>query len=149
MGVQPKKPGELLQDLRFLRFVDPEDATKLVQIALVDTGTTTADGTKIYSLGVGSSSGPVPAMPSTILPNAPIAVTAVAAALPANPLVNGAVLRAPNSNVASIWIGGDGTVAVNNGYELPPGESLPVVATDLSKFFIIGNALDKLHWIGG
>lgn len=128
---------------------NPDNPDEVIQIGLTDSGLVTAKGEKIFALMIAGAGGPNPAMPSTIPQNPPIAVTIVAAALPDNALVSGAVLKAPRTNVAGVWIGGDNTVAVNNGFELTPGEMIPVAAINLNKFWIIGNAADLLQWIGG
>jgi hypothetical protein len=133
-----------------IRFQHPTDSTKVIQLELANTGAVDPiDSTEIWRLTTGSSGGPSPALPTSIPPNPPVAVTATAEALPDIPLVSGAVLKGPSTNVDSIWIGGDDTVDVDNGYELEPGEFIPVAATNLSKFFIIGTAGDVLQWIGG
>ena len=49
----PQNPGDLQQqNLKYLRFADPEDPTKIIQVALVDTGLTTGDAIPIYALRV-------------------------------------------------------------------------------------------------
>jgi len=54
--VGPQKPGDLdKQNLKWLRFVDPEDPTNIIQLALTDTGAVTADGVPIYALTVDPS----------------------------------------------------------------------------------------------
>ncbi len=132
-----------------MKIQNPDDLNEVLQIALFDTGLLTAKTERKFGLVTGSAGGPTPALPATIPPNPPVAVTATAAALPANVLVSGAVLKAPSANIASVWIGGDNSVAVNNGFELEPGEMIPVAAINLDKFWIIGNAADFLQWIGG
>ena len=145
---RPTKPSD--PRIKEIRFQHPTDPTKVIQLELANTGTVDAlDGTEIWRLATGSSGGPSPALPTVIPPNPIISVTAVAAALPNVPLVAGMVLKAPSTNVASVWIGGDATVAVNNGFELEAGEMVAITATNLNKFFIIGNAADKLQRIGG
>ena len=125
-----------------MKVQNPDDLTEVIQIGLFDTGLTTVATERKFGIITGSAGGPTPALPSTIPPNAPVAVTAAAAALPTNTLVNGAILRAPSGNIASVWVGGDATVAVNNGLEIPPGEGVPVPATNLNEFFRIANAAD-------
>lgn len=50
MGKAPLKPGDLqLQNLKYLRFVDPEDTEAIIQLALVDTGSVTGDGIPIHA----------------------------------------------------------------------------------------------------
>jgi len=53
--VPPNKPSEFNQI--YLRYIDPSDPTKLMAIALVDTGTLAPDGVKIYALGTASAGG--------------------------------------------------------------------------------------------
>lgn len=48
----PIKPGQLKNQV-YLRFPDPQDDTKVVQLALVDTGLAAPDTIPIYALGVG------------------------------------------------------------------------------------------------
>ncbi|RLI55261.1 MAG: hypothetical protein DRP09_10630 [Candidatus Thorarchaeota archaeon] len=132
-----------------MKVLNPDNLEEVVQIGLTDTGMTTASGEKIFSLMTGGAGGATPALPSSIPTNPPITITATAATLPDKPLVNGAVLRAPSGNVGSIWLGGDNSVGVGNGYELPPGENVPIAATNLNKFWVIGTAGDKLQWLGG
>jgi hypothetical protein len=46
----PQNPGDLgHQNLKYLRFVDPEDPTAIIQLGLVDTGLTTVDNIPIYA----------------------------------------------------------------------------------------------------
>ena len=145
---RPTKPSD--PRIKVLRFQSPEIPDEVIQLSVVDTGNTTDDGLKIHRLEVGGSGGgPMPSLPSVIPPNPVVAVTATAAPLPSQALVSGAVLKAPSANIASVWIGGDNSVAVNNGLELEPGEIIPVAAIDLDLFWIIGNAADTLQWIGG
>ena len=40
------------QAIKFLRFIDPNDSTKVIALQLVDTGLTAGDGAKIYALGM-------------------------------------------------------------------------------------------------
>jgi len=148
----PTRPGHLnMQNLKYLRFVDPEDETKIVQIALVDTGSVTGDDVPIYALGVGSGSGVLtPGLPTTLPANPSYALTGGAAEqLPAQDFVAGVVLKNRNSNSNSIWIGGDNSVAPNNGFELQPGESVPIPVANLDLIWVYGTASEVLDWIGG
>lgn len=144
---RPKKPSD--PGIIGIRLHHPTDQTKIIQLEMSNTGLLTSDNIEIWRLATGSGGGPSPALPIAILPNPPVSVTAVAAALPDKSLVNGAILKAPAANAGSVWVGGDATVAVNNGYELEPGEFVPVAAINLNKFFIIGTLGDVLQWIGG
>ncbi len=156
MSVQkkvPEKPSDLSgQNLKFLRFVDPEDSTKIFELAAVDTGDPAGDGTRRYSLVTGGLGGPSPSLPTSIPANPPVAVTAAAVALPTNTLVNSVMIRAPGGvggNIASVWIGGDNTVTIGSGYELVPGSWVSIPIDNLDKIFIIGNPADFIQWIGG
>lgn len=128
---------------------NPDDPDEVIQIGLVDSGAVTAKGEKIFALMTAGTGGPVPVLPSSIPSNTPIGIIGSAQQLPSNALVSGVVIKAKTTNVASIWVGRDNTVAINNGYELEPGESLPLSGTNLDLFWVIGTAADVLHWIGG
>jgi len=134
------------------KVLNPDDLDEVVQIGLVDTGNVTLLGEKVFSLIVGGTGGPVPSLPSTIPPNPIVNVTGIAAALPTQALVNGVMIRAPGGatgNAGSVWIGGDGTVAAANGYELTPGSWVIIPTNNLNNIWIIGTPGDTLQWIGG
>ena len=132
------------------KVLNPDDDAEVVQIGLVDTGLVTGLGEKNFAMMVTApGGGTIPTLPTTIPPNPVISVTATAAALPTQALVSGAVLKTPSTNIASVWIGGDNTVTIGDGFELEPGEIIPITGTNLNIFWIIGNAADKLQWIGG
>ena len=68
----PERPGDITQDLKYLRFVDPNDKTKIFQLAVIDTGETTPEGVKIYALSMDPSSGGTRG--SMILPNTEVGI---------------------------------------------------------------------------
>ena len=49
-GGRPQKPSDQLT--KFLRFIDPNDPTKIMELAVKDTGEVTPDNHKIYALHV-------------------------------------------------------------------------------------------------
>lgn len=150
MPKQPEKPGDLMQNLKYLRFVDPNDSTKIVQLALVDSGTLAADGTRIFTLGVNTAGAlPSPSLPSIAIHGSYQLPGIVAYQLAAQALVNGIVLKADSNNSGTIWVGGTAGVAVNSGFPLEAGESLPITINNVNKLFVIGTLNDRIHWIGG
>ena len=146
----PTKPSQLKGQV-YLRFPDPQDDTKVVQVALVDTGLTSPDLTKIYALGVAGATGPVPVVPASLVVNPPITLAGgVAEQLPAKALLNGIVIKAATgNNVAGVWVGGDNTVAMGNGYELLPGDGLPIEVQNMDAIWVFGTAGDVLYYNGG
>jgi hypothetical protein len=67
-----------------------------------------------------------------------VAVTTSAAALPADALANGIVVKASASNTATIWIGGSNVTTTANGYPLAPGEAMSFAVANASAIYLIG-----------
>ena len=57
MSGPPTKAGEITptQSTIYMRVIDPNDTSKIVQIGMTDTGNTLPDGTKIYNIDVSGS----------------------------------------------------------------------------------------------
>lgn len=146
----PEEPSDLSkQNLKFLRFVDPEDSTKIFELAAVDTGNPAGDGTRRYSLVTGGIGGPSPSLPKDLPANPSFTLDGSAQQLPDVDLVAGVVLRNRSSNDDSIWVGGDNTVDTNDGFELEPGETLPLAVNNLNLVWVKGTNTEMLDWIGG
>lgn len=146
----PDKPSELKGQV-YLRFVDPQDDSKVIQVGLIDTGLTAPDTTKIYALSTAGATGPVPVIPPSLVPNPPIVLAGgVAEQLPALALLNGIAMKsAGGNNAAGVWIGADNTVAPNNGYLLLPGSGVPIEVQNMNQIWVYGTAGDILYYLGG
>lgn len=72
----------------------------------------------------------------------------VADQLPNVALKAGLSVQADDGNTADVWVGGS-DVAVNNGYKLSPGESVPMAAQNANLVYVIGTTADKVHYIAG
>lgn len=135
MPKSPEKPGDLnMQNLKYLRFVDPEDSTKIIQIALEDTGAVTADGTRIYTLGV-SAGGGAPLPIATQRPNAQtsgsLTMNNTLLPLPTTTDAMYVLLKAASTNAVDILLW--------NNTPLEPGESV-VIETDVDAAWIRAQA---------
>jgi hypothetical protein len=101
---------------------------------------------------------PLPASANTMgtvlgpLPAAPIAgqqtLTASAAALPANALQNGVVVKALPANTGTVYVGPAGVTAAN-GYPLAASEAISFAIANTGGIYIIGtNTTDKVAYTG-
>jgi hypothetical protein len=77
-----------------------------------------------------------------------VAVTTTAAALPANALVNGIIVKASASNTAPIFIGGSGVTLSANGYPLAPGEAMSFAVANASALYLISSAAGVAYFGG-
>jgi len=79
-------------------------------------------------------------------------VTASAAALSAQALINGLVIRAKSTNVGSVFVGGSTVTATDdgsgNGFAVPPGATLSLPVSNASAAYIIGTAGDIVYVTG-
>jgi hypothetical protein len=79
-------------------------------------------------------------------------VTASAAALTAQALVNGLTLRAKATNTGSVFVGPAGVNATDtgsgNGFALLPGAAISLAVSNASAVYIIGTASDIVYVIG-
>jgi hypothetical protein len=120
----PTKAGEMhiSQSQKYLRVIDA-DTGDVVQLAMADTGLTTADGLSIFALGVTGVGAPVPTSP--IRPNAQtsgaLTMNGTLQPLPATTDAMYVWLRAADANTIDILLW--------NNTPLGPGESI-IVETD-------------------
>ena len=75
-------------------------------------------------------------------------LTGSADQLPALATKAGLTIEADEDNVDDVWVGGS-DVAVNNGFRLSPGESVPVVSDNQDTVYVIGTATEKVHYLSG
>lgn len=89
--------------------------------------------------------------PSTIYADQQV-VTASAAALTAQALVNGIAITAKSTNTGKVFVGGaavtttdDGT---GNGYPLSAGQSVTLSVSNASAIYIVGTLNDIIYLVG-
>lgn len=79
-------------------------------------------------------------------------VTATAAALATQALSNGVTIKAKSTNAGSVFVGGSGVTATNdgsgNGFALLPGEAISLPVSTTAGVFIIGTANDIVYVMG-
>ena len=68
--------------------------------------------------------------------------------LPALALKSGLVIEADEDNANDVWVGGS-AVAVNDGFRLSPGESVPVATENQNTVYVIGTVTQKVHYLSG
>ena len=145
---RPQKPSDQL--FKFLRFIDPTDPTKIIEIKLVKVAGTTPDGHDLYAVAIASpGGGTLPTVPGTTIHGGYQLPDALIHQLPTVTLVNSISLVASQGNAGTIWVGGNNTTALNNGVPLEPGESIPIDALNLDQLWVIGTLNDRIFWIGG
>ena len=87
------------------------------------------------------------ANPATIIAGRQLTTTG-AVALASNALVNGVIIKALTTNVATLYLGPSG-VTTATGYPLAPGEAISYGATNLNAIFLIGaNTTDSVAFTG-
>ena len=87
------------------------------------------------------------ANPTAIIAGRQLTTTG-AVALASNALVNGVVIKALSTNVATLYLGPSG-VTTGNGYPLDPGEAISYGATNLNAIYLIGvNTTDAIAYTG-
>ena len=87
------------------------------------------------------------ANPATIIAGRQLTTTG-AVALASNALVNGVIIKALTTNVATLYLGPSG-VTTATGYPLAPGEAISYGATNLNAIFLIGaNLTDSVAFTG-
>ena len=146
---RPIKPSD--PRIGKIRFPHPTDPTKVIQIALVDTGEVDPeDNTEIWAFATGSMSGvPAPGVPEENKHYLHEATDDDVHALPDMDLVNGGVLIADEDNADPIAIGGDDSIDGTNGPLIPPGGSIPFSAQNLNQVYVKATTGDKLTFFGG
>jgi hypothetical protein len=79
-------------------------------------------------------------------------VTASAVALTTQALSNGVLIRAKPTNAGTVFVGGAGVTATNdgtgNGFALAPGEAVNLPVNTTAGIFIIGTLNDVVYVIG-
>lgn len=79
-------------------------------------------------------------------------VSASAAALASNALVNGVVVKAKSGNAGPVWVGAPGMTATDDGtgagYKLLPGEAASFAVSNTNAIYVIGTAGDVVYFEG-
>lgn len=111
---------------------------------------TVVDNTVIVLNADGSPS--TPGGVSSSLYAAQQVITAAAAALASQALINGVVIRAKSSNVGSVFVGGSTVTATDdgsgNGFAVPPGATLSLPVGNANAVYVIGTAGDIIYVTG-
>jgi hypothetical protein len=83
------------------------------------------------------------------LVNGQATVTTVSANLSSNNIKLSLTIKASNDNTSTVYVGSDGSVASNSGFELGPGESVSVPVQNTNLIYLIASAgSQKISYIG-
>ena len=127
-----------------IRDVDKAATGAKAQVVLLDLGG--GAGTDPETIAKGSLP-TTNANPTAIIAGRQLTTTG-AVALASNALVNGVVIKALSTNVATLYLGPSG-VTTGNGYPLDPGEAISYGATNLNAIYLIGvNTTDAIAYTG-
>jgi len=75
-------------------------------------------------------------------------VTSTPTALPNTAIQLSCTIKAHNSNTESVYIGLGNTLSATNGFELGPGESLTIPASNLNLIYHFANGTQRISYIG-
>jgi hypothetical protein len=134
---RPTKPSDINLP-KFMRFADPDDPTKVIELAVVDTGAVTPDGFKIMALGT--------AAVATSSSDGPNAKTANAF-----PCTGGTDAIPVTIDARYVWLQNDpgnaNDIRIFGFMKLGPGEQM-VIPTDIDAPWItfVGVAFDVLNY---